>query len=624
MKKIAVALMACVFTTFLLPAQNLHVTYRSKMTFTGQTLANVWGYTADGHEYALAGASKGLVIVDITNPDLPQQIVQIPGPNNLWKEIKTYGHYAYVVSEGGQGIQVVDLSNLPSPSLNSHFYTGDGDVAGKILKIHALHIDTAKGFLYAYGGGGSLFNGGAKIFDLKSDPYNPVFVGKFDQLGYIHDGYVDNDTLYAGHIYQGIFSIADLTDKSNPRLIATQNTPNNFTHNTWLSVDRQTLFTTDEVNNSTLAAFDVSDPENIRLLDKIQSNPGSGSMVHNTHILNNYAITSWYKDGFTIVDVSRPDNLVQVGNFDVYPNAAGGGSDGCWGVYPYFPSGTIVASVIPTTAQGSSGELWILTPEYVRAAYLEGKIIHGFNGNPLVGAQVEVLGTNPVNRTTTLADGSYKMGQEQEGYFTVRVSKTGYQTQDFTVLFQRGEARILNTGLYPNGGLIVDGQVLSASNGAPVPNATVSFSNFGGAWETVTDASGNFLIDNLPPGVYDITAGADGYGQTVRFNYKINKNRTLTFSLSPDYKGIQGDDSRTNSGPAVRPNPFQSTVEIFCDESVEHLTITDQLGRVLTDMDISEAQSNIRLGEDWPSGIYLVHLSQNGSIIRTLKLVKTK
>ena len=85
----------------LVQAQNINNVFRSKMTFPGQTLANVWGYAANGREYALLGAAKGLIIVDITNPDLPVQIVQIPGPNNLWKEIKTYKHYAYVVSEGG-------------------------------------------------------------------------------------------------------------------------------------------------------------------------------------------------------------------------------------------------------------------------------------------------------------------------------------------------------------------------------------------------------------------------------------------------------------------------------------------------------------------------------------------
>lgn len=164
----------------------------------------------------MVGASKGPVIVDVTNPDVPVQIVQIPGPDNFWKEIKTYSHYAYVVSEGGQGVQIVDLSALPSANLPKKFYTGDGAILNQLNTIHALHIDLAKGFLYAYGS--NLFNGGTVILDL-NDPWNPTYVGNFEQLGYIHDGYVDNDTLYAGHINAGIFSIVDMKDKANPMVL---------------------------------------------------------------------------------------------------------------------------------------------------------------------------------------------------------------------------------------------------------------------------------------------------------------------------------------------------------------------------------------------------------------------
>lgn len=621
MKKISLSLAMIALSFSALTAQNLNVTFRAKMNFPGQTLANVWGYSAGGHEYALIGASKGLVIADITDPDNPQQIVQIPGPNNLWKEIKTYGHYAYIVSEGGQGIQVVDLRKLPSPNLDYHFYTGDGPIQGILGKIHALHIDTTKGYLYAYGG--NLFSGGAKVFNLNPDPYNPVYAGKFDQLSYIHDGYVDNDTMYGAHIYSGLFSVVNMADKSNPQLITSQNTPNNFTHNTWLSNDRKTLLTTDEVNNSFLAAFDISDLNNIHLLDKIQSNQGSNSMVHNTHILNNFAITSWYKDGFTIVDITRPDNLVQVGNFDVYPGGSGGGSDGCWGVYPFFPSGTIIASVI--SAPGTTGgELWVLSPQYVRACYLEGKIINGTTGNPLNGVQIEVIGAAPSNTASTLPDGTFKLGQAQEGYFIVRVSKAGFQAQEYTVFFQRADVRTLNIALYPIGGLTVNGQVLSASGGAPVPNATVSFSSFSGGWETTTDGAGYFTMNNLPPGIYDIAAAAPGYGQTAKFHYKILENKTLTLRLSLDSKSLIPNDTGSKIRASAWPNPFFDQVNLRLEPAGAGtvLYISDLTGRVIRRIDLEEGSETLEIGSDLKPGVYLLRLQQNNDILQVLRLVK--
>lgn len=426
-------------------AQNLNTAYRSKITYPGQTLANVWGYTAGGKEYALVGASKGLVIVDITNPDVPVQIVQLPGPDNLWKEIKTYQHYAYVTSEGGQGIHVVDLTALPAANLQNHFYMGDGAIAGQLNTIHALHIDETKGFLYAWGGG--LFGGGAKVFDLKADPYNPKYVGKYDQLGYIHDGYVDNDTMYSCHIYAGQFAVVNMADKSAPALINTQTTPGAFVHNTWLTPDRKTILATDEVNNSFLSSWDVSDPTDIKFLDKIQSNPGSNSIVHNTYAMSHWAITSWYKDGFTIVDVSRPSNMVQVGNYDTAPNESGSDYGGCWGVYPYFPSGTLIAS--NTGFGGAPGELFIITPNYVQACHVEVNVTDASNSLPLAGAKVTVQGTSPLLEQVTIADGQFKMGQEAEGTYNLRIKKRGYHTVDSTITLQHGVPVLLDIALQP-------------------------------------------------------------------------------------------------------------------------------------------------------------------------------
>ncbi len=438
-----------------LRAQNVNVDFRSILSYPGQNLANVWGYAAGGNEYALVGAKNGLSIVDVTNPDNPSQIIQITGPSSDWHEIKTYQHYAYVVSEGGGGVLVVDLANLPGSNLTYHSYFGDAAINGLLTKAHALHVDETKGYLYVYGSQlSNNSNGGrALIFDLNADPYNPHYVGKFNSSfsgngNYVHDGFVDNDIMYSAHVYSGFFSIVNTSNKSNPTLITTQSTPGLFTHNTWRSGN--TLFTTDEVSNSFLTAYDISNTANITLLDKIQSNPGSSSIVHNTHIINDYAVTSWYRDGFTIVDVSRPANMVQTGNYDTYPNGSGSGFQGCWGVYPYLPSGNILASVI--NAEGvanGTGELWVLTPNYVRGCYLEGQITDISTGFPLNGAQVKIIATNLTE--TSGATGLYKMGQLQNGSFTVLVSKTGYVPYSTSVSLSNGVLTTLNVALSPIG-----------------------------------------------------------------------------------------------------------------------------------------------------------------------------
>ena len=511
-------------------AQNYNITFRSKLTFSDQTVANVSGWASpDGKEYALVGASKGLIIVDVTAPDHPVQIVQIPGPDNRWKEIKTYSHYAYVVSQGdqgGQGVQIVDLNDLPFADLPNKFYKGDGAITDQLNNIHALHIDLTKGYLYAYGS--NLFKKGAVVFSL-SDPWNPTYVGKFDQLGYIHDGYVDNDTLYASHISSGEFSIVDMTDKSAPLLLNTQPTPNANTHNTWLSEDRKTIFTTDETDNSFVAAYDVSDPTDIKFLDKIQTNPGSGGIVHNTHIRGNFAITAWYKEGVTIVDATNPGNLVETGNYDTYPQGSGGGSfDGCWGVYPYLPSGNLVAGNI------TPGELWVLTPTYRRACYLEGTITGVANGQPIFGATVQIVGYKTSIKTTG-AGGLYHTGIAEPGMVQVLVTKPGYQPVFASADLITGEVVHLDVALPVASIHTIGGQVVRSTNSSPISNAHVSITSTDTTYRIIADGNGQFVIPNVIAGVYEIMAGAWGYQYKVQ-NQVINTNQQVVLELDEGYQ----------------------------------------------------------------------------------------
>ncbi|HNM25005.1 MAG TPA: choice-of-anchor B family protein [Saprospiraceae bacterium] len=604
------------YSSLALPAQNLNTTFRSKMTFTGQTLANVWGYSAGGREYALLGARNGLIIVDITDPDNPAQIVQIPGPANLWKEIKTYSHYAYVVSEGGWGVQIIDLSNLPSPNLAYHSYNGDGAINGQFNKAHALHIDTTRGFLYAHGS--NLFSGGPVILNLNPDPYNPTFAGKYNQQGYVHDGYADNDTLYAGHIYAGTFAIVDCTDKNNPVVLATQQTPNNFTHNTWPSADKKTLFTTDETSNSFLAAYDISDPTDIKLLDKIQSNPGSSSIVHNTHILNQFAVTSWYKDGFTIVDVTRPANLVQVGNYDTYP-IGGSGFDGCWGVYPFFPSGTIIASNI--NAQGTSnGELFIITPNYVHACWIEGVITDAATGAVLSGAQVSVLGSNPLTQGQSAVDGQYKIGQAQAGLFTVQVSLSGYQTASIPVQLVNGELTALNVALFPLGGIVIDGEVRRFGTSELVSDATVCLFSDENTYCTTTDASGHFSISDVLPGVYDVAASADTLGMTMQYRQVLAANSSLVLELYPYHRRDVANPGTTAAECLAAPNPFgiSTRLSFHFSGNTHEISVFDATGKMIERYTPDETDGEIELGKNWAPGVYLVGVGGQPP----LKLVK--
>jgi len=517
------AVLACVLALALpLHAQDYHIQLRATLDYPGQTLSNICGYAQNGQEFALVGASKGLSIVDVTNPENIYEIVQIPGPNNRWREIKTYGHYAYVTSEGGSGVQIVDLSGLPGSNLTYHSYTD----SGLLNNVHALHIDVTKGVLYTYGGNQTT----ALAHDLNQDPYNPVYLGRFDQLGYVHDGYADNDTLYACHINAGVMSIVDMSDKSNPVLLGSVQTPGKFTHNSWLLDDHQHILTTDEEFPSFVTAYDISDPGDIRELDRIARDEGMQSIGHNTHVLNDWAITSWYTDGLTIVDAHRPINLIQVARFDTW--AADGKFDGCWGVYPFLPSGNIVASNIPIfqNPAAGAGRLFVLSPTYLRACYLEGKVVDGCTGQALIGADIKINHTDPLNFTQSDNTGIYRTGQPTPGNFTATVSKAGYLSQTFNISLKTAEVIELNVTLEPSAAFNVAAIVMDMQGGTPLANTDIALNGDVKSYKLKTDAFGKVDISCMPGGNY--RAGAWGYQVA---NVVVNGDGTLSIPLVPGY-----------------------------------------------------------------------------------------
>lgn len=427
----------------------VNVTFRSKLVF-GMDGANICGYAAGGKEYALVGNYQGTAIVDVTDPTTPVILQQVVGTFNSWREIKVYKNYAYITSEvTNSGLQIVDLSTLPATAAVK-VYAGGDSILTTIQRIHALHIDEAKGYVYLFGGnsvitplGGTATNTGGRgiVLDIKTDPWNPKFVGQTTGT-YIHDGYVRGDTLFSGNIGQGLFSIIDFRDKKAPILLNTQTTPNNFNHNSWLSDDSKTLFTTDEKQGAYLAAYDVSDPLNIRYLDKIRSIAENNAIVHNVHILNDFAITSWYTEGITIVDAHRPQNLVQVGQYDTY-GGSGTGFQGCWGVYPFLPSGNLITSNLTDT-------MYVLTPQYVRACYLEGVATDAVSGVVLGGVLVKMNSTDMDKKAQSNIQGIYRTGQVTGGTVSVTYSKAGYFPQTITgVVLSNGVVTFQNVALLP-------------------------------------------------------------------------------------------------------------------------------------------------------------------------------
>jgi choice-of-anchor B domain-containing protein len=484
---------------------------------------DVWGYVDEmGNEYALVGTTEGVGVVNVTNPAAPVEVLWAPGMNSIWRDIKTWGDFAYVTTEAQQGLMIIDLSPLPaSTTLPVTLYTGP--LGNEWQSAHNLWIDE---FGYAYISGANRGNGGVIILDVHTTPGVPVEVGEFDAW-YSHDCWVIDDTMYAAHISDGFFSIVDVSDRSNPQFVASAATPGTFSHNIWGNNSHTTVFTTDEIGSGYLASYDVSNPANITELDRTQSSPGSFVIPHNTHFLNDYIITSYYRDGVTVHDVSDPQNMILTGHFDTSPNFSGYGFNGCWGAYPYLPSGNILATDIERG-------LYVLGISYQRGCYLQGVVTDANTTFPIGNAEARILGEQIVENSRIT--GLYKTGLAVAGTYDVRFSKPGYFPDTVQVTLTDGVVTVQDIALVPMVPFTLSGQVLEAGTLSPVNGATVRFAGNDFTYDATTNAAGNYTINGFYQGDYFTAAGQWGHRVHCKDMLAIDGTTgSVNFLLEPGY-----------------------------------------------------------------------------------------
>jgi choice-of-anchor B domain-containing protein len=455
---------SCILFSFLILNSNaqLNIDMVSHVDYSelhNAELNNVWGYVDEtGIEYAIVGTTEGTSILSLEDPSNPIEVFWEPGSASVWRELKTWGDHAYITTEAEDGLLIIDLSPLPQSNvLPTTYYFGP--LGAEWSSAHSLFIDELG---YAYIHGANRGNGGVIMLDVHNDPMNPIEVGVFDNW-YVHDSYARDNILYSGHILDGFFSIVDVSDKANPVLINTKTTPFNFTHNTWLSDNSSILFTTDEVSGAYITAYDISDPMAILETDRIRNTPEAGVIPHNVHVKDDYLITSYYSDGITIHDASDPYNLILVGQYDTYPLQTSG-FDGCWGVYPYLPSGLILASDI---TEG----LFVLQPDYYRAAYLKGNVTDEESGLPVSGVSVRIT----AHQQTDLSNvsGDYATGIVDGGTYTVSYSKIGYYPEEHIVTLINGQEVNFDVQLTPIPPFDFTVIVRDAQTNAPISNAKI-------------------------------------------------------------------------------------------------------------------------------------------------------
>jgi phosphatidylinositol-3-phosphatase len=207
---------------------------------------------------------------------------------------------------------------------------------------------------------------------------------------------------------------------------------------------------------------------------------------------------------------------------------------------------TSVSSTVSVTSGNTATLNFQLTPTAPGA--ITGQVTDSSTGAAIAGATVSDSGGS----TTTNSSGNYMLSNVAPGTYTVTASATGHASRSSTVSVTSGNTATLNFQLTPNGPGAITGQVTDSSSGVAIVGANISYS--GGS--TTTDSSGNYMLSNVAPGTYTVTASATGYvSLSSTVSVTSGNTATLNFQLNPlpnNVPGtIQGRVTNISTGGAV-------------------------------------------------------------------------
>ena len=399
-----------------------------------------WGWTdpTNGKEYALVGLDNGTAFIDISDPVNAIYLGKLATHTSpsIWRDIKVYNNYAFIVSEaGGHGMQVFDLTRLRNVANPPETFTEDAHY-NAFGSAHNIVINEETGFAYAVGTG--TFNGGPHFINI-ANPLNPTPAGGYSNSGYTHDAQViiydgPDDDYQGQEIYVGSNEnqvvIVDVTNKNNPQLISTINYGSvDYTHQSWLTEDRSFLLIGDELDENAFGFNTRTIVANVADLDNpfyfFQYFGNIASIDHNGYVKGDRYYLANYSGGMRVIDISNIANqqMTEIGYFDTFPANDNVNFNGTWNVYPYFASGNIVIS-------GEGGFTLVKSENFG----LEDQDIQAFTMSPNPANDFVVLrsASTPINSIVV----HNLLGQEV-------LSLNGFDQQEFNL-----DISHLNSGVY--------------------------------------------------------------------------------------------------------------------------------------------------------------------------------
>lgn len=312
-----------------------------------------WVDSISKKEYVIAGSTDSIYFFDVSNPEnmVLCDVKSGRSTNVVNRDYECYSHYAYCVSDNRTpgSLQVFDLQYLP----DSVHLVFDSDSLS--FNTHSIFIEAKSKRLYLCIN--RLKSGGVAAMDVMSleNPEKPTWIGRLKVPTFgdgsasfrnVHEVFVRNDTAYCSTEYNGLY-IFDLRNLQDQKLISviSQYPQNGYNHSSWVDESGKFLMFTDEIPGGLdIKVYDISDIRNPIWKNSFHSN--DAATAHNAFFVGDEAYVSYYHDGFYIFNLKDKEQISVAAYYhtSTYPPPSYDGWKGCWGVYPFFPSGNIAVS----------------------------------------------------------------------------------------------------------------------------------------------------------------------------------------------------------------------------------------------------------------------------------------
>lgn len=208
---------------------------------------------------------------------------------------------------------------------------------------------------------------------------------------------------------------------------------------------------------------------------------------------------------------------------------------------------------------------------------IAGTVTDAVTTNPIVGARVSVFsGQAFIAGALTDVNGNYTIPDLAPGQYTVIASAgTNYQTAAQGATVVGGMTTTVDFALQPNPGKI-SGTITNEVNGTPIPGASILvLQNFTIIGSTLTDANGNYSINDLAPGNYTVIANAPNFSIAIVGAIVTGGNtKVVNFALKADPGKIFG---RVTDAATTNPIPG-ATIQVHNSFVIVATAVSDENG----------------------------------------------